>query len=138
MSDDISLARGKQADTPEGDVQDEKVGKSRPLTRGRPALASINADKPIFTLSVAADILGLHPRTLRIYEENELVVPARTATNRRRYSQNDVKKIQFIQHLTQGKGVNLAGVKIILDMLEELDRHGVDYAEKLLADSRKK
>ncbi|MEI6045117.1 MAG: MerR family transcriptional regulator [Chloroflexota bacterium] len=82
--------------------------------------SKINVDKPIFTLSVAADILGLHPRTLRIYEEHGLVVPHRTQTQRRRYSQNDIKKFQFIQFLTRDRGVNLNGVKIILQMLEEL------------------
>src|SRR5437870_1175251 len=55
----------------------------------------INADRPVFTLSVAADLLGMHPRTLRIYEEEGLVVPARTQTKRRRYSQNDIKRFQF-------------------------------------------
>ncbi len=94
--------------------------------------SSINVDKPVFTLSVAADILGLHPRTLRIYEEHELVVPARTPTKRRRYSQNDIRKFQFIQHLTHDLGVNLAGVDIILEMLDELGKHGVDYSETLL------
>ena len=53
------------------------------------SLRHITADRPIFTLSVAADLLGLHPRTLRIYEEKGLVVPARTHGNRRRYSQLD-------------------------------------------------
>jgi MerR family transcriptional regulator, heat shock protein HspR len=100
--------------------------------RTRTTLSKLDPNKPIFTLSVAADILGLHPRTLRIYEENGLVVPARTPTNRRRYSQNDVKRFQFIQHLTQGRGVNLAGVKIILEMIEELRRCGVDYSEILM------
>jgi MerR HTH family regulatory protein len=93
---------------------------------------NINADKPVYTLSVAADILGLHPRTLRIYEEHELVVPARTPTKRRRYSQNDIRKLQFIQHLTHDLGVNLAGVDIILQMMAELSKHGVDYSEALL------
>ncbi len=93
---------------------------------------SINADKPVFTLSVAADILGLHPRTLRIYEEHDLVVPARTPTKRRRYSQNDIRKFQFIQHLTHDLGVNLAGVDIILEMMDELNKQGIDYSETLL------
>lgn len=85
----------------------------------------VNSDKPIFTLSVAAEILALHPRTLRIYEEHSLVVPHRTQTQRRRYSQNDIKKFQFIQFLTQRRRVNLEGVKIILAMLEELRRLGI-------------
>src|SRR5436853_592007 len=84
---------------------------------GRAPISPINADRPVFTLSVAADLLGMHPRTLRIYEEEGLVVPARTETKRRRYSQNDIKRFQFIQHLTQRLRVNLAGVRIILEMM---------------------
>src|SRR2546429_104190 len=72
-------------------------------------LTQIAADRPIFTLSVAADLLGLHPRTLRIYEEKRLVIPSRTEGNRRRYSQNDIQRFQFIRQLTRG-GVNLEGV----------------------------
>jgi MerR family transcriptional regulator, heat shock protein HspR len=88
-------------------------------------LSQITADRPIFTLSVAADLLGLHPRTLRIYEEKRLVTPARTEGNRRRYSQNDISRFQFIRRLTSG-GVNLEGVRIILDMADELVRLGGD------------
>jgi MerR family transcriptional regulator/heat shock protein HspR len=88
-------------------------------------LSQITADRPIFTLSVAADLLGLHPRTLRIYEEKKLVVPARTEGNRRRYSQNDIQRFQFIRRLTGGR-VNLEGVRIILDMADELARLGGD------------
>jgi MerR family transcriptional regulator, heat shock protein HspR len=90
-------------------------------------LGQITADRPIFTLSVAADLLGLHPRTLRIYEEKKLVVPARTGGNRRRYSQNDIRRFSAIRRLTQG-GVNLEGVRIILEMSEELRRLGGDPA----------
>ncbi|MEI7553773.1 MerR family transcriptional regulator [Candidatus Chlorohelix sp.] len=82
----------------------------------------INPDKAVYPLSIAADILKLHPRTLRIYEEQELVVPFRTKTQRRRYSQNDIFKLQFVQFLTQKRGVNLSGVKIILIMLDELQK----------------
>lgn len=90
---------------------------------GSPERFTITADRPIFTLSVAADLLGLHPRTLRIYEEKKLVIPSRTEGNRRRYSQRDIQRFQFIRHLTNG-GVNLEGVRIILDMAEELSRLG--------------
>lgn len=86
-------------------------------------LSQIGADRPIFTLSVAADLLGLHPRTLRIYEEKKLVVPARTEGNRRRYSQNDITRFHFIRRLTRG-GVNLEGVRVILDMADELSALG--------------
>src|SRR5438093_8050992 len=92
-----------------------------------PGLAQIAADRPIFTLSVAADLLGLHPRTLRIYEEKKLVIPSRTEGNRRRYSQNDIQRFQFIRQLTRS-GVNLEGVRIILDMADELAKLGGDPA----------
>jgi MerR family transcriptional regulator/heat shock protein HspR len=77
---------------------------------------------------VAADLLGLHPRTLRIYEEKKLVLPARTEGNRRRYSQNDIQRFQFIRRLTGG-GVNLEGVRVILDMADELVKLGSDPNE---------
>jgi DNA-binding transcriptional MerR regulator len=83
-------------------------------------LRQITADRPIFTLSVAADLLGL-----RIYEEKGLVIPARTAGNRRRYSQVDIERFQAIRLLTRG-GVNLEGVRIILEMAEELTHLGSD------------
>lgn len=95
----------------------------RGAAAGSPERFQITADRPIFTLSVAADLLGLHPRTLRIYEEKKLVIPSRTEGNRRRYSQRDIQRFQFIRHLTNG-GVNLEGVRIILDMAEELTRLG--------------
>ena len=86
-----------------------------------------NSDnKPLFTLSVAAEILGVHPRTLMIYENEVLVVPARTKTNRRRYSQRDIRKLQFIRHLTNKKGVNLAGVQTILKLIKDAEEEGVD------------
>src|SRR5436305_13581339 len=91
------------------------------------SLSQIATDRPIFTLSVAADLLRLHPRTLRIYEEKGLVVPARTEGNRRRYSQNDIERFQIIRQLTRG-GVNLEGVRIILDMADDLANFGGDPA----------
>lgn len=118
-----------------GDSSGDSSGDSRPPTKGKgargrrgggggsPERFQITADRPIFTLSVAADLLGLHPRTLRIYEEKKLVIPSRTEGNRRRYSQRDIQRFQFIRHLTNG-GVNLEGVRIILDMAEELSRLG--------------
>jgi MerR family transcriptional regulator/heat shock protein HspR len=65
-------------------------------------------DKPLYTISVAAEILETHPRTLMLYEDARLVEPHRTSTNRRRYSQRDISKVQVIQHLTREKGVTLA------------------------------
>ncbi len=106
-------------DAPGGPSSPETIKPGKPTSN----LSQIGADRPIFTLSVAADLLGLHPRTLRIYEEKKLVVPARTEGNRRRYSQNDITRFHFIRRLTRG-GVNLEGVRVILDMADELSTLG--------------
>lgn len=76
--------------------------------------------RPVYVISVAASILSVHPRTLRIYEEEGLVCPARTPTNIRLYSENDVRRIMWIRHLTQNLGVNLAGVRILFELEERL------------------
>lgn len=121
------------AGTGEAQAAPRPVGRPRrpPPSLSRTTVSPINADRPVFTLSVAADLLGMHPRTLRIYEEEGLVVPARTETKRRRYSQNDIKRFQFIQHLTQRLRVNLAGVRIILEMMNALEDCGVDFTPRL-------
>ncbi len=90
---------------------------------GRGSLRSSQAsfgdlDKPLYTISVAAEILETHPRTLMLYEDAGLIEPHRTSTNRRRYSQRDITKVQVIQHLTREKGVTLAGVRHILSLFE--------------------
>jgi len=79
-------------------------------------------DKAVYTISVASEILETHPRTLMMYEELGLVLPHRTTTNRRRYSQRDIRRLQVIQHLTRERGVNLAGVRHILGLLEVMHR----------------
>lgn len=92
----------------------------------------VNIDsKPLFTLAVTAEIMGVHPRTLMIYEAEDLVVPARTRTNRRRYSQQDIRTLQFIRFLTNKKGVNLAGVKAILEMIAEASKKGFDIRKMI-------
>ena len=81
---------------------------------------NISLDKPIYTISVASEILETHPRTLMMYEHLGLVVPKRTSTNRRRFSQRDVMKLQTIQKLTRQHSVNLAGVRYIMKLLRLL------------------
>ncbi len=93
---------------------------------GQPGL-----DKPIYTISVASEILETHPRTLMMYENMGLVIPQRTATNRRRYSQRDVFKLQTIQNLTRNHGVNLTGVRYVLMLLRLLHDHGIDAPDSL-------
>jgi MerR family transcriptional regulator/heat shock protein HspR len=86
---------------------------------------TIGLDKPIYTISVASEILATHPRTLMMYESLGLVTPARTPTNRRRFSQRDVIKLRTIQRLTRHHGVNLAGAKHILQLMILLRDEGV-------------
>src|SRR5258706_4011668 len=80
-------------------------------------------DKPLYTISVAAEILETHPRTLMLYEDAELMVPYRTSTNRRRYSQRDISKVQVIQYLTREKGVTLAGMRHLLSLFDPMEKH---------------
>ncbi len=88
-------------------------------------------DKPIYTISVASEILGTHPRTLMMYENMALVVPQRTGTNRRRYSQRDIHKLHAIQTLTRNHGVNLKGVEYILELLHMLRKKNIKPPESL-------
>ena len=77
--------------------------------------------RPVYVISVAASLTGCHPRTLRIYEEEGLVDPVRTETNIRLYSDDDVYRVRVIRYLTQRRGVNLAGVKLLLQLREASD-----------------
>lgn len=79
------------------------------------------ADRPLYMISVAAELAGVHPQTLRIYERKQLVAPQRSAGNTRLYSQADVDRLRLIQHLTQNEGVNLAGVVRIIELERELE-----------------
>ena len=98
----------------------------------RTAQASFgDLDKPLYTISVAAEILETHPRTLMLYEDALLLEPHRTATNRRRYSQRDIVKVQVVQNLTREKGVTLAGVRHILSLFEVMKRHRVEPPAEL-------
>ena len=93
--------------------------------------ATIHLDKPIYTLSVASEILETHPRTLMMYEHLNMIKPKRTVTNRRRYSQRDLMKLQAIQTLTRKHGVNLAGVRYILALLKTLQLSGLEPPDGL-------
>ena len=78
-------------------------------------------ERAVYIISVAAELAGMHPQTLRIYERKGLLSPARTAGNTRRYSERDISRLREIQELTH-KGVNLAGVKKIMEMQAKLER----------------
>jgi len=77
-------------------------------------------DRPLYIISVAADLVNMHPQTLRLYERRGLVAPKRQGKNRL-YSQFDIERLQYIQQLTQELGINLAGVEKIIRLQMELE-----------------
>jgi MerR family transcriptional regulator/heat shock protein HspR len=85
--------------------------------------------KSVYVISVAAELAGVHPQTLRIYERKGLLEPQRTAGNTRRYSEEDIDRLRRIQELTQDHGVNLAGVQMVLELEERLRQAEAQLAE---------
>lgn len=81
----------------------------------------VSRDRAVYVISVAAELAGVHPQTLRIYERKGLLDPARTGGGSRRYSDADISRLQRIQELTT-EGLNLAGVKRVLELEEEARR----------------
>ena len=103
-------------------------------------------DEPIFIISVAARMLGVRTQTLRYYESIGLVEPARSKGNQRVYSQNDVERVRQIRNLMDDLGVNLAGVEVVMNLLERLRTSEADIQKlttenedlrKLLAEHRR-
>jgi len=80
-----------------------------------------NEDRAVFVISVAAELAGVHPQTLRIYEREGLVRPKRTTSNARRYSQRDIERLLEIKRLT-GDGMNLEGVRRVIELSQEVER----------------
>ena len=78
--------------------------------------------RPRYMISVAADLVGMHPQTLRMYEQKGLVSPQRTPGNTRLYSEADLERLRLIQRLTTEFGLNLAGVEVVLRMQDEVKR----------------
>ena len=79
-------------------------------------------ERPRYMISVAADLVGMHPQTLRIYESKGLVRPKRTPGGTRLYSEFDLERLRIIQRLTTELGLNLAGVELVLRLEDELQR----------------
>ncbi len=82
---------------------------------------SIDRDKPLYVISVAAELVDMHPQTLRLYERKGLIEPSRSAGKTRLYSQRDIEQLREIRRLTQELGVNLAGVEEIIKLRRQLD-----------------
>jgi MerR family transcriptional regulator/heat shock protein HspR len=79
-------------------------------------------DRPRYMISVAADLVAMHPQTLRMYEQKGLVRPQRTSGNTRLYSEADVERLKLIQRLTTELGLNLAGVEMVLRLEDQMNR----------------
>ena len=77
-------------------------------------------DRPRYMISIAAELVGMHPQTLRIYENKGLINPKRTRGNTRLYSEADLERLRLIQRLTTELGLNLAGVEVVIRLEDEL------------------
>ena len=84
--------------------------------------------RPVYMIGIAAELIGVHPQTLRMYEQKGLLRPRKSIKNTRLYSQEDVELGRYIQRLTQEMGTNLAGVKRILDLERKLERAEAENA----------
>lgn len=91
--------------------------------------------RAVYVISVAAELAGVHPQTLRIYERKGLVLPARTGGGSRRYSDADIAQLQRIQNLTD-EGLNLAGVKRVIELEAEVARLREELADLQAASAR--
>ncbi|HWA83061.1 MAG TPA: helix-turn-helix transcriptional regulator [Fimbriimonadaceae bacterium] len=80
-----------------------------------------SSNQPVYMIGVAAEMCGVHPQTLRQYERLGLVVPSRAGAKNRLYSDDDIQRVRRIQRLTQDMGVNLAGVELILRLLDDME-----------------
>ena len=92
---------------------------ARSDSEGREPGRGSDRNKPLYMISVAAELTGMHPQTLRVYEQKGLVTPGRSRGNTRLYSQSDIDRLNLISKLTD-EGINLAGVVRILDMRERM------------------
>lgn len=85
-------------------------------------MAQRSPDEPVYMIGIAAQLTGLHPQTVRLYERLGLVCPRRVNNKNRLYSESDIQRLLQIRRFTQEMGVNLAGVEIILDLLQRIEQ----------------
>mgnify|MGYP003362678711 CR=1 FL=1 len=97
----------------------------RAAGQGLGFLADDAAERAVYVISVAAELAGMHPQTLRQYEREGLLEPSRTEGKMRLYSEKDMDRIKMILRLTRDLGVNLAGVDIILQLKEQIEQSEV-------------
>jgi MerR family transcriptional regulator/heat shock protein HspR len=110
---------------------DRERGTTQPDAETTPAPRD---DRAVYVISVAAELAGVHPQTLRMYERKGLLAPKRTSGNTRRYSERDIERIRAIQELTQLGGISLSGVKLFIEMREQLaetERRAAELEQEL-------
>src|SRR5919198_935704 len=88
----------------------------------RDGMGKVDRQRGVYMISVAAELAGMHPQTLRIYETRGLITPKRSSGNTRLYSQEDVDRLRRIQELTTEMGMNLAGVERVFELEQEMER----------------
>jgi len=110
-------------------VIDDDVKEHQDL--GEDASVEIAEDKPLYVISVAAELVDMHPQTLRLYERKGLIEPSRSAGKTRLYSQRDIEQLKEIRRLTQELGVNLAGVEEIIKLRRELDNLQLNLEDRI-------
>ena len=93
------------------------TGRRRTTTR-----IEVSSDRGVFMISVAAELADMHPQTLRMYEQRGLIEPKRSPKGTRLYSHEDVQRLRRIQQMTAELGLNLAGVELVLELEEQLER----------------
>ena len=86
--------------------------------------------QPVYMIGVASQLCGVHPQTLRQYERIGLVKPSRVGSKNRLYSEDDIERVRRIQRLTQDMGVNLAGVELVLKLLDEMDEMRTEFEKQ--------
>ncbi|MFC4637407.1 heat shock protein transcriptional repressor HspR, fused homodimer type [Deinococcus hohokamensis] len=102
----------------EGELRDQQA---RPLALPAPDGHVDPRDRPVYVISIAAELVDMHPQTLRLYERKQLIRPGRSSGKTRLYSERDIEHLREIRRLTQELGVNLAGVEEIMRLRHELD-----------------
>ena len=102
-------------------IEDELREQARPQALPAPGAAPDPRDRPVYVISIAAELVDMHPQTLRLYERKQLIHPGRSSGKTRLYSERDIEHLREIRRLTQELGVNLAGVEEIMRLRHELD-----------------
>lgn len=97
------------------------------------------SERGVYVISVVADLAGMHPQTLRMYERRGLIEPKRTSGNSRRYSERDVERLRRIHELTHEQGLNLEGVRTVMELEAQVERLQERLARttKALADAQR-